>query len=101
MSIEFSNVNKMVSCALIVLVLNDKVYTSALGNSQAIILSKPEDKKDNNEKFPVKYARKLGYDAKIFNYPQSANFDLEQKRLKIQFPTEPDIITCLKNRTAK
>jgi hypothetical protein len=86
-NIGFGNANKVGSCALIVLVSNDKVYTSALGDSQALILSKPDDQKDNNETLPVKYAGKLDYDVKILNYSQSANSDMEQKRLKTQFPT--------------
>ena len=79
----FDNVNKIGSCAVVVVVANDKVYTSALGDSQAALLTKrPPTAREEDLGFSSKGKESKLYNIKMLNFCQSANSDIEQKRLR-------------------
>lgn len=76
-----------------VVIANDKIYTSVVGDSQAVLLSQRKDELLEKDDKPKK---ETPYSYKILNYAQSANSDFEQKRLRAAFPKELDIVTCLR-----
>lgn len=70
------------SCALISVVIDNKLYVANAGDSKAVLVKKRED---NTYEFT-----KI---SKTF----SANKSYEQERLKKQFSGEPDIVICKNN----
>ena len=73
---------KIGTCALVALILNDKLYTANLGDSKAILLSKSL----NNYEY-----KKV---SKVFNCRKKD----EQKRLKEKWPNMTDIYKCKRKK---
>lgn len=80
-SIGFDTANKMGSCAIVVVVAGNKVYTSSVGDSQAALLSQPV-KEPGLENNSTASNKGQPYTVKVLNYAQSANSEIEQKRLR-------------------
>jgi pyruvate dehydrogenase phosphatase len=66
------------SCALVVVVVNNKLYAANAGDSQALVFEQ-----QGNELVYTKLNKKL-----------NANSKKEQARLRALFPTESDIVEC-------
>jgi pyruvate dehydrogenase phosphatase len=71
------------SCALVVLVINNRVYAANAGDSQALVL----EQKDGNL-VHTKLNKKL-----------NANSKKEQARLRSLFPGEPDVVECRREKS--
>ena len=74
------------TCALVALIINNKLYTANLGDSKAILLSKNNKEKNENYEF-----KKV---SKIFNCRKKE----EQKRLKEKWPNMKDIYKCKREK---
>ena len=74
------------TCALVALIINNKLYTANLGDSKAILLTKNDN--DNHENYEFKKV------SKIFNCRKKE----EQKRLKEKWPNMKDIYKCKREK---
>ena len=80
-NIKFKNLG---TCALVALIINNKLYTANLGDSKAIILTK-NDSSENYKFIKV---------SKVFNCRKKE----EQKRLKEKWPNMKDIYKCKRDK---
>ena len=76
------------TCALVILIINNKLYTANLGDSKAILLTKDETKKENHGTFGYKKI------TKVYNCRKTE----EQKKLKEKWPYMDDIYKCKRKK---
>ena len=83
-SFGLPELSKIGACALLVVVVDNKVYAANAGDSQALIVSEKDGK----------------FTFEKLNKKLNANSKTERKRLQQLFPNEADIVVCKREDTA-